>query len=232
MTGLYDPDTGVRTPCTVLQLDRVQVVAHRTKQRHGYWAVQLGAGEKVSSNVSRPLLGHFAASKVAPKRFVYEFRVRDERGLLPLGSVVTPAHFKEGQFVDAQSKSHGKGFAGGMKKHGWSGQPASHGQSLMHRGMGSSGGSQGSGSRVIPGKEMAGRMGNENRTIQNLRVLKIDEATSVVVVAGAVAGPKGCAVRIWDAKKKAWPDMPMASAGVVMSEAVMGKQASAQAVAA
>jgi len=98
--------------------------------------------------------------------------------------------------------------------------------------MGSAGGSQGSGSRVIPGKEMPGRMGNEHRTIQNLKVLRIDEATGVVVVSGAVAGPKGCAVRIWDAKKKAWPDMPMPSAGVAMSEAVMGEQATAQTVAA
>lgn len=112
-----------------------------------------------------------------------------------------------------------------MKKHGWGGQPASHGQSLMHRGMGSSGGGQGSGSRVHPGRPMAGRMGNERHTVQNLKVLQVDKENGIVVVngsapsgtrssmfancdVGAVPGPKGCMVMLQDAVKKPWPDVP------------------------
>lgn len=112
MTALYDPETGVRTPCTVLQLDRCQVVAHKTRDRHGYWAVAIGAGWKHPSNVTRPLLGHFAAQGVSPKRWVKEFRVRDEKGLLAVGEVVGAEWFKEGQFIDARADSRGMGFAG------------------------------------------------------------------------------------------------------------------------
>lgn len=112
MTALYDPETGVRTPCTVLQLDRCQVVAHKTRDRHGYWAVAIGAGWKHPSNVTRPLLGHFAAQGVSPKRWVREFRVRDEKGLLAVGEVVGAEWFKEGQFIDARADSRGMGFAG------------------------------------------------------------------------------------------------------------------------
>lgn len=208
MTALYDPDSGKRTPCTVLQLDRNEVVAHKTRQQHGYYAVQVGAGWKHPSNVTRPLLGHFAKAEVSPKRWLAEFRVKDEAGLdTKVGEEIKAGWFKEGQFVDARSTSRGMGFAGGMKRHGFSGQPASHGNSLTHRAMGSAGGSQGSGSRVLPGKRMAGRMGAERVTIQNLRVLKVDEQNGLVVVNGCVGGPKGCIVKIQDAIKKPWPEI-------------------------
>ncbi|EON62921.1 hypothetical protein W97_02147 [Coniosporium apollinis CBS 100218] len=208
MTALYDATSGRRTPCTVLQLDRVQVLAHKRRDRHGYWAVQVGAGSRQPKNVTRPMAGHFKAAGVSPKRWVAEFRVRDEGGLLKLGETISPRWFQEGQFVDARADCKGKGFAGGMKKHGWAGQPASHGQSLTHRTMGSAGGSQGSGSRVHPGKNMAGRMGGQRVTVQNLKVLKVDETNGIVVVNGSVSGPKGCVVRIQDALKKAWPEIP------------------------
>lgn len=120
MTALYDPETGARTPCTVLQLDRCQVVAHKTRDRHGYWAVAVGAGWKHPSNVTRPLLGHYAGQGVSPKRWVREFRVRDERGLLGVGEMVGPEWFKEGQFVDARADSRGMGFAG-VSGLSWSG---------------------------------------------------------------------------------------------------------------
>ncbi|OJJ03819.1 hypothetical protein ASPVEDRAFT_43328 [Aspergillus versicolor CBS 583.65] len=205
MTAIFDPETGKRIPCTVLQLDRVQVVAHKTKDVHGYYAVQIGAGWKHPTNVTKSLLGHFSGQGVSPKRYVYEFRVKDESGLIPVGQSVNADWFQEGQYVDARSNSKGKGFAGVMKRHGFGGQDRSHGVSLTHRSLGSAGPSQGGGSRVYPGKKMAGNMGNEQNTVQNLRILKVDIENGLVLVNGCVSGPKGCAVRIQDAIKKPWP---------------------------
>lgn len=184
MTGIYDPETGKRTPCTVLQLDKVQVVSYKTEKKHGYYALQVGSGWKAERNVTKPMLGHFAKTEVAPKRYMHEFRVKDKEGLLPVGTVINADWFQEGQFVDVRSNSRGFGFTGVMKRHGFHGQDRSHGVSLTHRSMGSSGQGQGGGSRVYPGKKMAGRMGNEQVTLQNLRVLKIDAETGIVVVKG------------------------------------------------
>ena len=208
MTAVYDPETGERTAGTVLQLDRAQVVAHKTKARNGYFAVQVGSGWKHPSNVTRPLLGHFAGAGVSPKRHLAEFRVKDEKGLLSVGQIIGPEWFIEGQFVDARSNCRGMGFAGGMKRWGFSGQPASHGNSKTHRAMGSAGASQGQGSRVLPGKKMAGRMGGQQVTAQNLKVLKVDPEKGIVVVSGSVAGPKNCIVKIQDAIMKPWPVIP------------------------
>ncbi|KAK4928836.1 hypothetical protein LTR28_011828 [Elasticomyces elasticus] len=207
MTALYDPDTGRRTPCTVLQLDRVQVISHKRRDKHGYWAVQVGAGSKAPSNVTQPELGHYSANGVPPKRWVCEFRVRDEQGLLGVGRSIGADWFREGQFVDARANSRGMGFAGGMKRWGFSGQPASHGNSLAHRLMGSAGASQGSGSRILPGKKMPGNMGGEQVTMQNLKVMHVDAANGIVVVHGCVPGPKKCIVKLQDALKKPWPDV-------------------------
>ena len=212
MTALYDPETGRRTPCTVLQLDRVQVISHKTREKHGYYAVQIGSGWKHPSNVTRPLLGHFAAVEVSPKRYVAEFRVKDSNGLLDVGKSIGPEWFLEGQFVDAKANCRGMGFAGGMKRWGFAGQPASHGNSKNHRTMGSSGASQGSGSRVHPGKKMPGRMGGQQVTTQNVKVLKVDEEKGIVVLNGCIAGPDGCLVKIQDAVKKPWPTIPAAMA--------------------
>lgn len=187
MTAVYDEETGKRTPCTVLQIDRCQVVSHKTRPEHGYWAVQVGTGFRHPSNVTRPELGHYARYEVAPKKKMFEFRVRDGTGLPTQGSLITPTWFLEGQFVDVRAKGKGKGFAGVMKRHGMGGQPASHGQSLTHRTMGSAGGGQGSGSRVLPGKRMPGNMGGERVTVKNLRVLKVDEENGLVVVNGKFA---------------------------------------------
>jgi len=122
MTALYDPVSGKRTPCTVLQMDRVQVVAHKTRETHGYFAVCLGSGWRHPTNVDNAMLGVFAKSTytnkhggevgMSPKEFVREFRVKDESGLLGIGEMVTPSWFKEGQFVDTRSKNRGMGFAG------------------------------------------------------------------------------------------------------------------------
>ncbi|KAL2863044.1 mitochondrial 54S ribosomal protein uL3m [Aspergillus lucknowensis] len=205
MSAIFDPETGKRIPCTVLQLDRVQVVAHKTRDVHGYYAVQVGSGWKHPKNVTKALLGHYSGQGVSPKRHVYEFRVKDESGLVPVGKLLNANWFQEGQYVDARSNSKGKGFAGVMKRHGFGGQDRSHGVSLTHRSLGSAGPSQGGGSRVYPGKKMAGNMGNEQNTVQNLKVLKVDVENGLVLVNGSVSGPRGCVIRIQDAIKKPWP---------------------------
>ncbi|KAH6850958.1 translation protein [Chaetomium sp. MPI-CAGE-AT-0009] len=194
--------TGARIACTVLQLDRVQTVLNKTRQRHGYWAVQVGMGERQAANVGAPLLGYYEAKGIAPKEALAEFRVRDESGLLPVGVQLQPDWFHVGQRVDVRGNSRGKGFAGGMKRHGFAGQEASHGNSKNHRTIGSSGPSQGSGSRVLPGKKMPGRMGGERVTVQNLPVLIADNDLGILVVKGCVAGPKGSVIQVQDACKK------------------------------
>ncbi|KAK6084919.1 50s ribosomal protein l3 [Seiridium cupressi] len=193
---------GRRTPCTILQMDQVEVVANKTRASNGYWAVQLGLGLKRPGNVTAPQLGYYEAKGLAPKRHLAEFKVRTEEGLLPVGVQLQPDWFKLGQFVDARSNSRGMGFAGGMKRHGFAGQEASHGNSKNHRTIGTTGPSQGGGSRVHPGKKMPGRMGGERVTVQNLQVLKVDNEMGIVVIKGHVAGPKGCLVMLADAIKK------------------------------
>ena len=184
MSALYDTESGKRQACTIVQMDRVQVVAHKTRQSNGYYAVQVGSGWKHPSNVTRPLLGHYAGSGVSPKRHLVEFKVRDEKGLLGIGQIIGAGWFQEGQYVDARANSRGMGFAGGMKRYGFKGQPASHGVSLTHRSLGSAGQSQGGGSRVLPGKRMPGRMGGHQVTTQNIRVMKIDDEKGIVVLSG------------------------------------------------
>jgi large subunit ribosomal protein L3 len=215
MTAMYDPVTAKRMACTVLQLDRCQVISHKRRDKHGYWAVQVGMGTKEARNVTRPERGHFAANGVPIKREVAEFRVKNEGGLPEVGSVITADLFQEGQYVDARGTTRGHGFTGGMKRWGWGGQPASHGNSLTHRAMGSAGASQGSGSRVHPGKHMPGRMGGEGHTVQNLKVMKVDRENGIVVVQGCVPGPRKSIVRIQDAIKKPWPEVDL-SMGVSM----------------
>ncbi|KAI0392515.1 translation protein [Xylariaceae sp. FL0594] len=205
VTAIYDRQKGTRTPCTVLQVDQCQVVATKTRAKNGYWAVQIGCDSKTPENTTAPLLGYYEAKGIAPKRHLAEFKVRSEEGLLPVGVQLLPDWFKVGQYVDARSNSRGMGFAGGMKRHGFAGQEASHGNSKNHRTIGTNGPSQGGGSRVHPGKKMPGRMGNEQVTIQNLRVLKTDNKLGIVVVKGHVAGPKGAVVKIADAIKKEPP---------------------------
>ncbi|KAL2888872.1 54S ribosomal protein L9, mitochondrial [Ceratocystis lukuohia] len=195
----------VRMPCTILQLDQVEVVATKNRDTHGYWAVQVGLGTRKAANVPAPQLGYYEAKGLAPKKHLAEFRVRNNDGLLPVGVQLQPSWFKLGQHVDVRATSKGKGFAGGMKRHGFGGQPASHGNSKTHRAIGSVGPSQGGGSRVHPGKKMPGRMGGESTTTQNLEVLQVDDKMGIVVVKGAVGGPKGGLVKIADAIKKKVP---------------------------
>jgi large subunit ribosomal protein L3 len=113
MTAIYDPTTGKRTACTVLQLDRNEVVAHKTRAKNGYWAVQIGAGQREARNVTKPMLGHFAGAQLSPKRWVAEFKVRGEEGLgVGIGETVGAGWFKEGMWVDVRGISRGMGFEG------------------------------------------------------------------------------------------------------------------------
>lgn len=201
MTAYYTRN-GKRMACTVLQMDQVQVVAHKTAARDGYCAVQVGCGSRRADNVAAPQLGYFEAKGIAPKEHLAEFQIKDESGLVPVGVQLMPDWFHKGQRVDVQGTTRGQGFAGGMKRHGFSGQNASHGNSKNHRTMGTVGPSQGSGSRILPGKKMPGRMGNQKHTVQNLPVLRVDNDLGIIVVKGAVAGSKGTLVKISDAVKK------------------------------
>jgi len=204
MTSFYSKK-GTRIPCTVLQLDAVEVVALRTFERQRYWALQVGLGTRAPGNVGAPQLGYYEARGLAPKQHLAEFRVRNLDGLLPVGARLLPDWFHVGQWVDVRAPSRGQGFAGGMKRHGFKGQGKSHGNSLNHRTPGTSGPSQGGGSRVHPGKKMPGRMGGQRVTLQNLSVLQVDNELGTILVKGSVGGRKGAIVKIQDAVKKAPP---------------------------
>ena len=184
MTAIFDPESGQRIPCTVLQIDRLEVVSHKTFEKHGYFAVCVGSGWRKPKNITKPMLGHFSVQGVSPKRYMREFRVADKTGLLAVGEEIKADWFLAGQYVDTRSNCKGKGFAGVMKKWGMKGQSRTHGTSLTHRSMGSAGPSQGGGSRVYPGKKMAGRMGGQQNTVQNLKVLQTDPEKGIVVIHG------------------------------------------------
>jgi len=202
MTRLFLED-GRQVPVTVLQLDNLQVVAQRTVEKDGYTAVQLGAGTAKVKRVSAQMRGHFATAKVAPKRKVAEFRVAPEN-LIDLGEEITADHYAEGQFVDVSGTSIGKGFAGAMKRHNFSGLRATHGVSISHRSHGSTGQCQDPG-KVFKGKKMAGHMGAARVTTQNLQVVRTDATRGLIMIKGAVPGSKGGWVTLKDAVKKPRP---------------------------
>ena len=203
MTRIFQDD-GKQIPVTVLQLDKLQVVAQRTQDRHGYSAVQLGAGSAKAKRVSKAMRGHFAVAKVEPKRKIAEFRV-DPENLIGVGEEITANHYFEGQFVDVTGVSIGKGFAGAMKRHNFGGLRASHGVSISHRSHGSTGQCQDPG-KVFKGKKMAGHMGAARVTTQNLQVVKTDADRGLIMVKGAVPGSKGGWVTLKDAVKKPVPE--------------------------
>ena len=203
MTRLF-MDDGKQIPVTVLQLDNLQVVAQRTNDQHGYTAVQLGAGNAKVKRVSQAMRGHFAVAKVEPKRKVVEFRVAPEN-LIEVGEEIIADHYFEGQFVDVSGITIGKGFAGGMKRHNFGGLRATHGVSISHRSHGSTGQCQNPG-KVFKGKKMAGHMGSVRCTTQNLQVVRTDSDRGIIMIKGAVPGPKGSWVTVKDAVKKPTPE--------------------------
>jgi large subunit ribosomal protein L3 len=206
MTRVFTDD-GEHIPVTVLKVDNCQVVAQRTEETDGYTALQLGVGTAKVKRTSKQMRGHFAKAEVEPKRKVVEFRV-DADALIPVGSEILADHFIDGQRVDVTGTSIGKGFAGAMKRHNFHGLRASHGVSVSHRSHGSTGNSQEPG-RVWKGKKMAGHMGDERVTTQNLTVVSTDVERGLILVRGAVPGSKGHYVLIRDAVKRATPaDVP------------------------
>jgi large subunit ribosomal protein L3 len=202
MTRLFTA-AGEHVPVTVLQLANCQVVAHRTKDKNGYVALQLGSGPRKAKNLSKAERGHFAAAKVEPKRKLAEFRV-EEKELIPVGAEITADHFVVGQFVDVAGTSIGKGFAGAMKRWNFAGLRASHGVSISHRSHGSTGGRQDPG-KTFKNKKMAGHMGVERVTTLNLKVVQTDVERGLIMVEGAVPGAKGGWILVRDAVKKALP---------------------------
>jgi len=202
MTRVFT-DGGEHVPVTVLKIDNCQVVAHRTVEKNGYTAVQLGTGKAKVKNVSRAERGHFAVAKVEPKRKLAEFRVPPD-GLIPVGAELTADHFVAGQFVDVTGTTIGKGFAGGMKRWNFGGLRASHGVSISHRSLGSTGGRQDPG-KVFKNKKMAGHLGGDRVTTQNLRVVRTDPERGLILVEGAVPGVKGGWIQVRDAVKRSLP---------------------------
>jgi large subunit ribosomal protein L3 len=217
MTRLFQAD-GRHVPVTVLHLDQVQVVGRREMDRDGYTAVQLGAGSAKAKNVAKPQRGHFGKAEVEPKAKVAEFRVSED-ALLDLGATLSADHFVAGQMVDIQGVTQGKGFQGGMKRWGFGGLRATHGVSVSHRSLGSTGQRQDPG-KVFKNKKMAGHMGAKNRTQQNLEIVRTDAVRGLLFVKGSVPGSKGGWLEVHDAVKIARPEAAPYPAGLVEDAAV------------
>src|SRR5947199_10740759 len=202
MTRIYT-DEGTQVPVTVLKVDNCQVVAHKTPEKHGYSALQLGVGTPKIKRLSAAQRGHFAAQKVEPKRKVQEFRVSPDN-LIAVGAEITVDHFVPGQFVDVTGTSMGKGFAGGMKRWNFAGLRATHGVSVSHRSIGSTGNRQDPG-KTFKNKKMPGHLGADRITTLNLRVVQTDVERGLIMIEGAVPGSKGGWITVRDAVKKALP---------------------------
>jgi large subunit ribosomal protein L3 len=201
-------DAGDHVPVTVLKIDGCQVVAHKTEDKNGYTALQLGIGRAKVKNVPKAERERFARAEVEPKLKLAEFRVGAD-GVIPVGAEITADHFVPGQFVDVTGTTLGKGFAGPMKRWNFGGLRATHGVSLSHRSHGSTGGRQDPG-KTFKNKKMAGHMGVERVTTLNLRVVQTDVERGLVLVEGAVPGAAGGWIYIRDAIKKALPkDAPL-----------------------
>lgn len=216
MTRIFT-DEGQQVPVTVLKIDNCQVTNIRTMDKDGYTAVQLGAGTAKVKRTSKAMRGVFAKNKIEPKKKMAEFRV-DEDKLPEIGAEIIAGHFVPGQYVDVVGQSIGKGFAGGMKRHNFGGLRASHGVSVSHRSHGSTGQCQDPG-KVFKGKKMAGHLGDERVTTQNLEVVGIDEEDNLVLVKGSVPGAKSGWVFISDAVKKPFPENAPLPAGIKQSAA-------------
>lgn len=199
MSSMFD-QKGQRLPLTFLKLHSCQVVAHKTLEKNGYNALVIGAKNIKLSRVSKPMKQVFANCSIEPKARLKEFRISADC-FIEVGTNLEADHFAAGQFVDAIGVTIGKGFAGGMKRHNFRGLEASHGVSVSHRSIGSTGGRQDPG-KVFKNKKMPGHMGAVQVTSQNLRVISIDKEQGLIMVIGSVAGSKGSYIYIKDAVKK------------------------------
>src|SRR5580693_6339352 len=197
MTRVFT-ETGEHIPVTVLKLGNCQVLGHRTTEKNGYVALQLGSGTRKTVYLPKAERGQFAVAKVEPKRKVTEFRVSED-ALIPVGAEIQADHF-----VDVTGTSVGKGFAGGIKRWNFGGLRATHGVSVSHRSIGSTGGRQDPG-KTFKNKKMPGHMGVDRITTLNLRVVQTDVERGLILVEGAVPGSKGGWIAVRDATKKPLP---------------------------
>ena len=200
MTRLFTED-GASVPVTVIEVEPNRIAQVKTDEVDGYRALQVTVGERRPSRVSKPMAGHFAKASVQPGRLVTEFRLAEGEGEdLAQGGEVKADIFEVGQIVDVCGTSKGKGFAGGVKRHNFSMQDATHGNSLSHRAPGSIGQNQTPG-RVFKGKKMAGHLGNKRSTVQNLEIVRVDAERNLLLVKGAVPGATGSDVIVKPATK-------------------------------
>ncbi len=203
MTRIYT-EAGAQVPVTVLKVDNVHVVAHKTAEKDGYSAIQLGSGTPKIKRLTKAVRGHFAKAKVEPKQKLQEFRVPADM-TMPVGAEVTADHFIAGQYVDVTGTSKGKGFAGGMKRWNFKGLRATHGVSLSHRSIGSTGNRQDPG-KVFKNKKMPGHLGVETVTTLNVEVVRTDVDRGLILLKGSVPGARGGWVSVRDAVKRKLPD--------------------------
>lgn len=193
-------EEGQSVPVTIIQVEEQRIAQLRTIERDGYRAVQVTTGSRKPSRLTKPEAGHFAKAGVEPGRGLWEFRLEDGEGEnLQVGATLH-LEFEVGQYVDVSGLTLGKGFAGTIKRHHFSSQDASHGNSLSHRVPGAIGQRQTPG-RVFKGKRMAGRMGNVRRTVQNLQIVAVDKERNLLLIKGAVPGHKGSNVIVRPAVK-------------------------------
>jgi large subunit ribosomal protein L3 len=200
MTRVFGED-GVSVPVTVLQVDSNRIAQIKSVEIDGYRSIQVAVGDKKSSHVTKAMAGHYAKANMTAGRGLWEFRLDENEGQdLAVGSELPVSIFSAGQLVDVQGKSIGKGFAGGIKRHHFHMQDATHGNSRSHRVLGSIGMNQTPG-RVFKGKKMEGHLGDVKRTTQNLTIHSIDTERNLILVKGAVPGAKGGDVVVTPATK-------------------------------
>jgi large subunit ribosomal protein L3 len=190
MTRVFTED-GASVPVTVVQVEPNRVTQVRTPEVDGYQAIQVTVGKRKASRVNKPMAGHFAKAGVEAGRGLWEFRLDDHEGEIPeVGSELKVDLFESGQKVDVSGISKGKGFQGGVKRHNFRMQDATHGNSISHRAPGSIGQCQTPG-RVFKGKKMAGHMGSERVTVQTLEIVRVDSERGLLLIKGAVPGAPG-----------------------------------------
>jgi len=225
MTRVFT-ETGEHIPVTVLKLGNCQVLGHRTTEKNGYVALQLGSGTRKTVYLPKAERGQFAVAKVEPKRKVTEFRVSED-ALISVGAEIQADHFVVGQFVDVTGTSVGKGFAGGIKRWNFGGLRATHGVSVSHRSIGSTGGRQDPG-KTFKNKKMHGHYGVDRITTQNVEVAKVDVERGLIMIRGSVPGSKGGWVMVRDAVKHALPKEAPMPASVKKAEKANGQAAPAE----
>jgi large subunit ribosomal protein L3 len=199
MSSLFT-EKGERVPVTLLHLEECEVIAHKTEEKNGYNALVIGLGEVKEKKLNKPLKVFFEKNNIRPRKLLKEFRISED-AFIEVGKKITIQHFAVGQYIDIAGESIGKGFAGAMKRHNFRGLEASHGVSVSHRSHGSTGGRQDPG-KVFKNKKMAGHLGCERVTTQNIKVVALDLENNIIIVKGNVPGAENSMVEIRDAVKK------------------------------